>query len=311
MKKKKDNASDAASLRQQAEERLKKQRAKTASVSSEADMQKLIHELGVHHIELEMQNEELVIAKEKAEIAEDKYTALYDFAPCGYLSLTKEGKITELNFAAAQMLGKERLHLIKNKFDLFISYNTRSVFNLFLQRVFASKVKQTCEVTIATKENAPIYVAISGVVSQNDETCLLTLIDITERKQVEDNLKESEIQYRNLADAGSALIWTSDLDKLCNYFNAPWLKFTGRTLEQEVGNGWTEGVHPDDFDRCLETYVTAFDKREPFEMEYRLRHSSSEYRWILDLAHQTSTARENLLDISDIASTSPSANVPR
>jgi PAS domain S-box-containing protein len=96
-------------------------------------------------------------------------------------------------------------------------------------------------------------------------------------------LRESEFQYRNLANTGLALIWTSGTDKLCNYFNDPWLTFTGRTLEQEMGNGWTEGVHPDDFDRCLETYVTAFDKHEPFEMEYRLRHASGEYRIILDL----------------------------
>ena len=206
MKKKNDNATDAASLRQKAEERLKKQQSKTASVSSEADMLKLIHELEVHQIELEMQNEELVIAKEKAEIAEEKYTALYDFAPCGYLSLTKEGKITELNFAAAKMLGKERLHLIKIKFDLFISVKTRSVFNLFLQKVFASKVKQSCEVTIVPNDNPavagqvlPIHVTINGIVSQNDEICLLNMIDITERKQTELIIqkKTEEIEAQN------------------------------------------------------------------------------------------------------------------
>lgn len=118
----------------------------------------------------------------------------------------------------------------------------------------------------------------------NEDTATLVVMnDITERKKAEAASRESEIQYRNLANSGSALIWTSGLDKLCNYFNDPWLKFTGRTLQQEMGNGWTEGVHPDDFDRCLETYVTAFDKNEPFEMEYRLRHSSGEYRWILDI----------------------------
>ena len=192
MKKQNDHATNAASLRQKAEEHLKKQRAKTASVSSEAGMLKLIHELEVHQIELEMQNEELVIAKERAELAEEKYTELYDFAPCGYLSLTKEGKITELNFAAAQMLGKERLRLLKSRLASYLSDNTRSVFNLFLQKVFESKVKQTCEVTIATEgnptasgQNLPIYVTINGIVSQNNEICFLTMIDITERKQAE------------------------------------------------------------------------------------------------------------------------------
>ena len=107
--------------------------------------------------------------------------------------------------------------------------------------------------------------------------------DITERKQAEHDLREKEVQYRNLANTGLALIWTSGPDKLCTYFNEPWLEFTGRKLEQEIGNGWAEGVHPDDFDRCLNTYVTAFDKRESFEMEYRMRHHSGEYRWILDM----------------------------
>ncbi|GAB6126065.1 PAS domain S-box protein [Humidesulfovibrio idahonensis] len=95
-------------------------------------------------------------------------------------------------------------------------------------------------------------------------------------------LRESEHHYRTLADNGQALIWTAGLDKLCNYFNEPWLTFTGRPLEKELGNGWAEGVHPDDFDRCLQIYVTAFDRRERFSMEYRLRHASGEYRWIVD-----------------------------
>ncbi len=106
--------------------------------------------------------------------------------------------------------------------------------------------------------------------------------DTTDRKSVENVLREKEVQYRALADSGLALIWTSGLDKLCNYFNKPWFEFTGRTLEQEMGNGWAEGVHPMDFDQCVQTYVTAFDKRESFAMEYRLLHVSGEYRWLLD-----------------------------
>jgi PAS domain S-box-containing protein len=107
--------------------------------------------------------------------------------------------------------------------------------------------------------------------------------DITSRKETEMKLLEKEVQYQNLANSGLALIWTSGVDKLCNYFNQTWLSFTGRTIEQEIGNGWTEGVCPEDFDQCLNTYVTAFDKREPFQMEYRLRHHSGSYRWILDM----------------------------
>jgi len=110
-----------------------------------------------------------------------------------------------------------------------------------------------------------------------------TCTDINEMKLTEAELYEKEIKFHNLANSGPALIWTSGTDKLCNYFNEGWMAFTGRTLEQEIGNGWAEGVHPEDFDYCLATYIAAFDRQEPFEMEYRLRHVSGEYRWILDL----------------------------
>ncbi len=102
------------------------------------------------------------------------------------------------------------------------------------------------------------------------------------RIKTENQLKESELHYRTLANNGQALIWTSGRDKKCDYFNQPWLNFTGRTLEQELGDGWAEGVHPDDFDHCVTTYVTAFDKWEKFSMVYRVRSANGEYRWILD-----------------------------
>jgi PAS domain S-box-containing protein len=95
-------------------------------------------------------------------------------------------------------------------------------------------------------------------------------------------LRESEINFRTLADSGRALVWKAGTDKLCNYFNAVWLDFTGRTYDQEFGNGWAEGVHPDDFQYCLDIYITAFDKREAFSMVYRLRRHDGEYRWLLD-----------------------------
>jgi PAS domain S-box-containing protein len=192
MKKQIEGLSNAAILRQKAEEQLKKQQSKTRSLSSETDLLKLIHELEVHQIELEMQNIELVAAKEKAIIAEEKYTELYDFAPSGYLSLTKEGRITELNFAAAKMFGKERSQIIKSKFELFLSDNTRSVFSLFLDMVFTSKTKQTCEVTIATKSKLPLYANIEGVVSQNDEFCIITMVDITKIRLTEIHLKDAK-----------------------------------------------------------------------------------------------------------------------
>jgi PAS domain S-box-containing protein len=106
--------------------------------------------------------------------------------------------------------------------------------------------------------------------------------DITDQKQAERALRESEQRFRVITDASPVLVWMSGVDKLCYYFSKGWLDFVGRTLEQESGNGWTENVHPQDFDRCLQIYVSNFDARRPFEMEYRMRHYAGKYRWILD-----------------------------
>jgi len=196
-------------LRQKAEERLKKQQSNASLLTDETDILKLFHELQVHQIELEMQNEELVIAKEKIEeLAKEKYKELYDFAPSGYVSLTKDGKITELNFAAAKMLGTERSRLINKRFDFLVSVNTQPTFNLFFQNIFSGKTKQTCEVTMATEGNRtaagqvlPLYVGIVGIVNNNDEMCDLTLVDITETKLAENKIKEAklEAEQANLA----------------------------------------------------------------------------------------------------------------
>jgi PAS domain S-box-containing protein len=106
--------------------------------------------------------------------------------------------------------------------------------------------------------------------------------DITAQKQDEQALRESEQRFRVITDASPILVWMAGTDKLCYYFNKGWLDFVGRTLEQESGNGWAENVHSEDFDRCLQIYVSNFDARLPFEMEYRMRHQTGQYRWILD-----------------------------
>jgi PAS domain S-box-containing protein len=109
-----------------------------------------------------------------------------------------------------------------------------------------------------------------------------TLEDITQRIQAQGKLRESEERFRNMADAAPVMIWVSGPDKGCIFFNKVWLDFTGRTMEQESGNGWTQGIHPDDRDRCIATYSSSFEVRRNFQMEYRLRRADGEYRWLLD-----------------------------
>ena len=506
---------------------------------SETDMLKLIHELELHQEELAIQNEELRQAIEKAESAIGKYAELYDFAAASNFTLSRKGEIIDINLTGSQMIGTGRHHLKNSRFGFSVSDESKPIFNHFLERVFKSKTRESCELRMSDDGYMPAYVQITGILSRSGEQCYITVTDITRlrkaevllqesevkfhslfthmaegaalhqliynkqgvpddyiihevnpaferklglaaktvqgltsrvayglaeapyldiyakvtatgepaifetyfsvmqkhfsisvyspfkdhfvtifdditekkkaeqslresltkykvlfdlfplgitvsdsdgkiletnsmaekllgvskevqeqqsissetwkivrpdgspmpdseyastralkegrmisnvemgivqpnkqvtwinvsavpiplerygvaivyndithRKQVESEQRESDLQYRALANSGSALIWRSGTDKLCNYFNEIWLKFTGRTLAMEMGNGWAEGVHPDDLERCLETYITSFDNHETFEMEYRLRNASGEYRWLLDI----------------------------
>jgi PAS domain S-box-containing protein len=234
MKKQTNILTGVASLRQKAEERLKKQQSKASLLTDETDMRKLVHELRVHQIELEMQNEELVKAKEMIEgLAKEKYKELYDFAPSGYVSLTKDGKITELNFKAAKMLGTERSQLINKRFDFLVSVDTQTTFNLFFDKVFTGKIKQTCEVTLTNKNNnAPINVHLNGVAPEDSELCQIVMVDITPLKQTTRELLLFREILQNLAE-GVFMVTTSS--RVIKYVNPAVEQIFGYAPHELIG----------------------------------------------------------------------------
>ena len=175
----KKNSADARALRLKAEEQLKKNHTKKSLQNEETDVKKLLHELQVHQIELEMQNEELRLANETAETALKKYTTLYDFAPMGYYTLDVDGRIVELNFTGAELLGDKHFSLVDSNFKVFVSDKSRPVFNAFLSKVFISQAKESCEILLGNDDEPVHSVYLEGIVIGDDHKCFLTVVDIS------------------------------------------------------------------------------------------------------------------------------------
>lgn len=182
--------SDVGRFRQRAEKLLGKKSSKSSMPLTEAEMLKLIYELEVHQVELELQNEELRVAQTAANSYAEKYFELYDFAPIGYITLSKEGAIIEINLCASQMLERDRLHLKNSLLGFFISEDSRPIFNHFLWKIFTETVKHTCEVTFLFENKPPMEVCLTGIISSNEELCLVTIMDITNQKRAETKLKK-------------------------------------------------------------------------------------------------------------------------
>lgn len=256
--------------RRGAQDKLLSVSSKTALPLSEIEMMKLIHELEVHQIELELQNDELRHAKATAELATNKYTDLYDFAPTGYFTLSRLGDIIELNLTGAKMLGKERSKLINSRFGFFISSDTLSVFNLFVEKMFESKSQESCDVTLIKGGNITTYVILTGTATHNKECCNMSMVDITERREMEKALQESEDNLRTLFNAMTDAVFEMDYDG--RYISiaptSPDLMF--RPPDMIVGKTLHEVFPKPEADKFLEFVRRCLDENITSTIEYPL-----------------------------------------
>ena len=205
MKTKRNSSARAAELRRCAEARLKEQRLEKNPARTEADTQRLVHELQVHQIELEMQNEELQQARNEMEAGLEKYSDLYDFAPVSYLTLDREGTIREANLTAASLLGIERSRLVQRRFGLYVAAADRPAFAIFLTQVFGGKAREFCEVTLLKDGKPPVEVRIEAALAAAGEECRVVLEDITEHKRAEkDRLILNKLESTGILAGGLA-----------------------------------------------------------------------------------------------------------
>ena len=189
MKKRSSPASGGGELRRLAESRLRRQRAASARIKTQADTQRILHELQVHQIELELQNEELQHAKAEVEAGLEKYTDLYDFAPVGYFSIDEKGLILDVNLTGAALLGVDRSRLTKHRFQLFMAPRNRADFDTFLKGIFARHNTQVCEMLLL-RDGAPAFWADLQAMSAftpdgGRQWCRVAVIDVSARKQAE------------------------------------------------------------------------------------------------------------------------------
>jgi PAS domain S-box-containing protein len=227
-----------------------------------------------------------VTERKRAEETRAYLAAIVESTQDAIISKTLEGRITSWNTGAERTFGYSGAEAVGQSINLIIPSELWEEERAILERLRRGERIESFETVRVTRvgRRIDISLTISPIRDVAGRIVGASHVsrDISERKRAEQALRESEERFRQIADAAPVMIWISGPDKLCNWFNKPWLVFTGRSLDEELGSGWADNVHSDDYQRCLDTYCTSFDKRDAFSMEYRLRRHDGEFRWVLD-----------------------------
>lgn len=223
-------------LRLRAEKQIKLR--KGEALHSHSELQRLVHELEVHQIELEMQNEELQRARLELEALLDKYTNLYDFAPVGYFTLDRDGSIRQANLTGATLLEEERSLLINRPFIHFVSPPFRTNFSAFLEAVFKSQKNETCQISLQKEGNKGRFLEIEGRALESGGQCRFAVKDISERKAIEEKRRESEEKYQALFYTMTQGVIYLEADGVIVSGNPASEKILGVPLKQLYGKTW-------------------------------------------------------------------------
>lgn len=264
MKKEKSNLPRVTSLQQNAEAKTKKNYAAKTAKLTEAETLKLVHELELHQIELEMQIKELQLAADKTETT----SALYDFASTGCFTLNQEGIIAGLNLSGAKLLRKDCSSLINCNFKQFVNEETREDFNNFLKKIFNDGSKVICEINLNIQEKPIIFLHLEGILSKDKQKCLLTTVDITDLKLSEKALREREDLFFNLFENAPVGYQSLDENGRLVLVNKAWLGIFGYTREQVIGRWFGDFLSP--------SFVDAFRERFPLFKSLGNIHSEFE-----------------------------------
>jgi PAS domain S-box-containing protein len=230
--------------------------------------------------------EDLKRAEEEALKQTSRWEELFEQAPEAIAVLSTDDRIVRVNKEFTSMFGYEPDELPRWPINDLIVPDALLESARDYKRQLEHGRRVEVETVRRRKDGSHVHVSLLAVpvtAASGEQVANYAIYrDITERKCAEERLRESEARFQAMADTAPVLIWMTGTDGLCNYFNKPWLEFTGRTTEEEVGLGWTQGVHPDDVQGCFDGFLPAFHARKPFRMEYRLRRADGEYRWLIE-----------------------------